>query len=730
MSGACRQGRPGHGVVASLVKKVLRQNMGSAATLAMMQALAMGLEDAAPIDAWGEEPPAEHVPRPPVEPRDVPRAAAAAAARGAGGAAGGIGNVGGVRRLQLSEKPAPRPPKARSHAGGPARLKADGTPRAGRSGPATKRRAARDDLGAARGTPRASKSERRRKLTEQARGGIKSARTPRLPRVKEQMDGPPKQCHVFLTRKSKGVPMKNPMPRLKAKASPLVAAINMHERGFEKRRVQYDAQRKRRLQEEIEEDALRRREEEERQRAKLVAMKKDRERALAEAFGDAEEFDPAELERLEDVLHEKNVKRKKKKAKQMKKKNKPKAPKPVPLTKEQKRERRMALAKQHHEKKAASATKIQAHFRAFVGRRVYGEVKRQEAVREQQERDDIVRTVVERMVNQVEMEGIDERENLLKQIEDLQEKNRKAINTIDKVLVASSKTDGSWAIPWPPPEIADHNDGPNFKDSVGEHNLNWAKEKPNGVSGARGFARLFIDRLLDDVVMPHAFERVVHRRKARTKAILEGKFGVHVQSVSDIMHQEMMRNTQGKPVPEPEPEPEPDTEPGLADVEMVTDDELDLNTLETLVEDRVNPTMTDAELEAAAETAIKAEAEAEAERMFELRKLAAAQGLSVGDIENAMGMLGENGAGAAAAGLGAEDPSAIIAGQSPAAEAAAAAAAAAQAAEREKNAAAAQEDPEVAEQARKLAEMMKVAEASGLVRSTHLAYSNQKPKWP
>jgi septal ring factor EnvC (AmiA/AmiB activator) len=59
-----------------------------------------------------------------------------------------------------------------------------------------------------------------------------------------------------------------------------------------------------------------------------------------------------------------------------------------------------------------------------------------------------------------------------------------------------------------------------------------------------------------------------------------------------------------------------------------------------------------------------------------------------------------------------------------------AAAAAAQAAERERNAAAAQEDPEVAEQARKLAEMMKVAEASGLVRSTHLAYSNQKPKWP
>ena len=57
--------------------------MGSAATLAMMQALAMGLDDpAAPLDAWGEGTGAAqqqqqqlHVPRPPPQPRDVPRAA-------------------------------------------------------------------------------------------------------------------------------------------------------------------------------------------------------------------------------------------------------------------------------------------------------------------------------------------------------------------------------------------------------------------------------------------------------------------------------------------------------------------------------------------------------------------------------------------------------------------------------------------------------------------------------
>ena len=89
------------------------------------------------------------------------------------------------------------------------------------------------------------------------------------------------------------------MPRLKVKASPLVAAINMHERGFEKRRVQYAAQRKQQRQEEWDAEELKRREAEERQRAKLASMKKQRERDLAEAFGDAEDFDRAELEVLE-----------------------------------------------------------------------------------------------------------------------------------------------------------------------------------------------------------------------------------------------------------------------------------------------------------------------------------------------------------------------------------------------------------------------------------------------
>ena len=496
--------------------------MGSAATLAMMQALAMG------VDAWGAERPAEqlHVPRPPAQPRNVPRAAGV----------GGIGSVGGVRRLQISEKPPPRrQPKVRSYtAAAPRPNNADRTPRAaGRSGGASERRAVRGGGATAlRGTPQASKSERDRELTEQARGGIKSARTPRMQQVRERIaDGPPKQCHVFLTRKSKGVPMKNPMPRLKAKASPLVAAINMHERGFERRRMEYDARRKRRLQEEIEEDTLRRQEEAERQRAKLDGMKKDRERALAQAFGDAEEFDAQELERIERVLQEKAEKRKKRKAKQRKKQNKPKPPKPVPLTKEQKRERRKAMVMQHEEKRRVAAVEIQAHFRAFVGRKVFSVVKEQAIAFEQQERDEVVRTVVEQIVNHVEMDGIDARINLLKQIEELQQQNRKAIDTIDKVLVASSTTDGSWAIPWPPPEIADHNDGPNFKDAVDEHNQDWAAQAgKTGVTGARKFARLFIDRVLDDVVIPHAFERVIHRRQVRAKATLEENFGVEGQS--------------------------------------------------------------------------------------------------------------------------------------------------------------------------------------------------------
>ena len=67
-----------------------------------------------------------------------------------------------------------------------------------------------------------------------------------------------------------------------------------------------------------------------RQRAKLASMKKQRERDLAEAFGDAEDFDRAELEVLEHQLEQKAAKRKKVKAKRAKKKNKPKPPKPKP----------------------------------------------------------------------------------------------------------------------------------------------------------------------------------------------------------------------------------------------------------------------------------------------------------------------------------------------------------------------------------------------------------------
>jgi hypothetical protein len=226
------------------------------------------------------------------------------------------------------------------------------------------------------------------------------------------------------------------------------------------------------------------------------------------------------------------------------------------------------------------------------------------------------------------------------------------------------------------------------------------------VTGARGFASLFIDRLLDDVVMPHAFERVVHRRKARTKAILDGKFGHQVQSVSDIMHQEMLKNARPKVVAEPEPEPEPELEPAAAD-----DDDFELHTPEEL-EDHGAPSMTDAELEAAAEHALKDEADAEAERMFELRRLAAEQGVSVEDLQAAMEMVdGEEGADLSAVGwedlnaaaetAAAGEPSAVDAGEVAEAD--------------RLTALHAQQDPDVVAQAKKLEEMMRMAEASGLV---------------
>ena len=596
----------------------------STATLAMMQQLAMGSGpvDASRIEAWApnkeDDQHHQRVPHPPSQPRHVPRAARP----------GGIAGVGGVRRVQIGPKPPSKPSPTKE-------VKKKKKKRASKSQAAAR---PLPPWGGA-GTPQ-RKGDRNRAVTEAARGGIKSARTPRLPRVDP---APGKRAtHAFLTRKSKGVPMKNPMPRLKVKASPLVAAINMHERGFEKRRVQYAAQRKQQRQEEWDAEELKRREAEERQRAKLASMKKQRERDLAEAFGDAEDFDRAELEVLEHQLEQKAAKRKKVKAKRAKKKNKPKPPKPVPMTKEQLREHKKKMLKEHQEKQLSGATTIQAVFRGYADRKVYAEMKAVAAHNEHVEREHVVHTVVERLVNQVEAEGIDERFDLIRQIEVLQEQNRQAIHKIDKVLVASSKTDGHWSIPWPPADMADEKDG-NFP--VDSSPDDWAEN-----AGSRKFARSFVDRLLDDVVMPHAFERVRHRRKARIAAMLAGNYGEHVQKVSDLVSADMLNRAKQPEAAELEPEPEmPDMEDADSGVDMAAL-EAHLNGMDNGMDSR-----TEAELDAEADRVVAREADEEKERMFELRKLAAERGINPEDLEVAMDqMRGQEG------GM-ASDPAAVAA---------------------------------------------------------------------
>jgi hypothetical protein len=78
-------------------------------------------------------------------------------------------------------------------------------------------------------------------------------------------------------------------------------------------------------------------------------------------------------------------------------------------------------------------------------------VEQAASIGEQQEasRIDVVSTVLERIVTDVEAANTDEVFDILAQIEALQARNRHSIDDIDRVLEASTLSDGKWAIQWP-----------------------------------------------------------------------------------------------------------------------------------------------------------------------------------------------------------------------------------------------------------------------------------------
>eukprot|EP01048_Picozoa_sp_COSAG05_P015317 COSAG05_NODE_1833_length_3998_cov_5.510900_4_plen_173_part_01 len=97
-----------------------------------------------------------------------------------------------------------------------------------------------------------SRSQPRRQAAKSPRPPVQAARgraarvSSRQQRARLRAAQPeePKLVHKFMTRRSKSVPMRNKMPNLTAKASPLVAAINLHEKAFKERSKDYKKQRK------------------------------------------------------------------------------------------------------------------------------------------------------------------------------------------------------------------------------------------------------------------------------------------------------------------------------------------------------------------------------------------------------------------------------------------------------------------------------------------------------
>lgn len=205
-------------------------------------------------------------------------------------------------------------------------------------------------------------------------------------------EGSPKRAHTFMTRRSKSVPMRNKMPNLTTKASPLVAAINLHEKAFKERSKDYKKQRRAKLEAERQAEEERRRVEEARTEARLAEHRRQKMEEVGRIFGDgvcAEDM-------VAYAQQQKEKRAKKKQAKAAKK-----------AQKERQREEQCAAVQENTRLRAETT----ANMKLWVLNMVHSAVEKGEATAARREEE--VALVIERVILDIESNVKGERFDIL-----------------------------------------------------------------------------------------------------------------------------------------------------------------------------------------------------------------------------------------------------------------------------------------------------------------------------
>jgi Ca2+-binding EF-hand superfamily protein len=265
-----------------------------------------------------------------------------------------------------------------------------------------------------------------------AKGGTKSAQTPRLPAVSSARgDMPPldEERHEYLRRDmSAMVPLHNPSLYVEPKASQLEAAIMMHERGYQERRSVYSEERAAARAAENKKDRAYRRQLKEKNQQRLIESERQRKEEIAAKFGlKMAEIEPTEWAEVEAEI-EAQVERRERR----KKRKEDLSYDPAGVRR--KRERAKA-------KRVGAAVKIQAWLRGTYTRRFVvkqlqsekGERERKEALR-QRKRLEVCDAVLEKLVTDLERLESMEKVALMDQLFKLQNQKAQLEEQFDAVL--------------------------------------------------------------------------------------------------------------------------------------------------------------------------------------------------------------------------------------------------------------------------------------------------------
>lgn len=254
--------------------------------------------------------------------------------------------------------------------------------------------------------------------TERSPSGMRTTNSSRLPAVSSARDSQSpldEQRHEYLRRDMRElIPMAQPTLHVEPRASQLEAAIMMHERGFQQRRLIYSKEKAAARAAADQQTRAQRRQLKEKNQQRLVESERQRKEEIAAKFGlKMTEIEPEEWAEVEAELEAQVERRERKKRRKQQMRNDPTGVK-------RKRERAKA-------KRTAAAIQIQTWIRGTYTRRVVvqqlrsekTERERKEALR-QQKRLEVCDAVVAKLITDLERLESMEQVELMNQLRALQ----------------------------------------------------------------------------------------------------------------------------------------------------------------------------------------------------------------------------------------------------------------------------------------------------------------------